>query len=317
MDYNDLPERRISQRLDDDTPQIFRTLRNIDLNLLTIFEAVYVHKGIVNAAKILNLTPSAISQSIQKLRTIFPDPLFIRKGQGVTPTAYATHLHDYISQGLESILGALDLSGSYDKQRTITIGTPPSLGAMLMPPIYKAVKESYPHLLLRNTPVIDAATQLSQFQTDLIIDSHVHSVRSLAHHVLYTDPLVLVCRKGHPALQAPLTLPDLEQFQHTLLMLEGQGHSDLRKRIHDMFPERQVSFSSYNMFTIAALIAGSDLLGLMPKRFFDLFSQCWPLQTLDFSPVNEECIEFSLHYNKLSLRDPVIEGVVEVIRQAL
>ena len=68
---------------------MFRILRNIDLNLLTIFEAVYVHKGIVNAAKILNITPSAISQSINKLRALFPDPLFIRKGQGVTPTAYA------------------------------------------------------------------------------------------------------------------------------------------------------------------------------------------------------------------------------------
>lgn len=76
---------------------MFRILRNIDLNLLTIFEAVYVHKGIVNAAKILNITPSAISQSINKLRALFPDPLFIRKGQGVTPTAYATHLHQYIS----------------------------------------------------------------------------------------------------------------------------------------------------------------------------------------------------------------------------
>ncbi|HDU2985751.1 TPA: LysR family transcriptional regulator, partial [Klebsiella pneumoniae subsp. pneumoniae] len=56
---------------------MFRILRNIDLNLLTIFEAVYVHKGIVNAAKILNITPSAISQSINKLRALFPDPLFI------------------------------------------------------------------------------------------------------------------------------------------------------------------------------------------------------------------------------------------------
>lgn len=82
--------------------QIFRILRNIDLNLLTIFEAVYVHKGIVNAAKVLNITPSAISQSINKLRALFPDPLFIRKGQGVTPTAYATHLHQYISQGMEA-----------------------------------------------------------------------------------------------------------------------------------------------------------------------------------------------------------------------
>jgi hypothetical protein len=36
--------------------QAFRILRNVDLNLLTIFEAVYVHKGIVNAAKVLNIT---------------------------------------------------------------------------------------------------------------------------------------------------------------------------------------------------------------------------------------------------------------------
>ena len=156
MDYNNLPEQRIAERPEDDKPQIFRTLRNIDLNLLTIFEAVYVHKGIVNAARVLNLTPSAISQSIQKLRTIFPDPLFIRKGQGVTPTAYASHLHEYISQGLESILGALDLTGSYDKQRTITIGTPPSLGAIVIPVIWQAIKESAPHLVMRNIPIHDA-----------------------------------------------------------------------------------------------------------------------------------------------------------------
>lgn len=92
--------------------QMFRILRNIDLNLLTIFEAVYVHKGIVNAAKILNITPSAISQSINKLRALFPDPLFIRKGQGVMPTAYATHLHQYISRGMEAFLSALDIAGS-------------------------------------------------------------------------------------------------------------------------------------------------------------------------------------------------------------
>ena len=70
MDDNGLSDKRIAERREEDRPQIFRTLRNIDLNLLTIFEAVYVHKGIVNAAKVLNLTPSAISQSIQKLRAI-------------------------------------------------------------------------------------------------------------------------------------------------------------------------------------------------------------------------------------------------------
>ncbi len=109
MSDNNQAERQPADQHLQDKPQIFRTLRNIDLNLLTIFEAVYVHKGIVNAAKILNLTPSAISQSIQKLRTIFPDPLFIRKGRGVTPTTYATHLHEYISRGWNLFLAP----GSY------------------------------------------------------------------------------------------------------------------------------------------------------------------------------------------------------------
>lgn len=67
MSDNNQAERQPADQHLQDKPQIFRTLRNIDLNLLTIFEAVYVHKGIVNAAKILNLTPSAISQSIQKI----------------------------------------------------------------------------------------------------------------------------------------------------------------------------------------------------------------------------------------------------------
>ena len=53
MEYNNLPAKRLNDPGGEDKPQIFRTLRNIDLNLLTIFEAVYVHKGIVNAAKIL------------------------------------------------------------------------------------------------------------------------------------------------------------------------------------------------------------------------------------------------------------------------
>ncbi len=141
---------------------MFRILRNIDLNLLTIFEAVYVHKGIVNAAKILNITPSAISQSINKLRALFPDPLFIRKGQGVTPTAYATHLHQYISRGMEAFLSALDITGSPHQQRVITIATTPAMGALLMPGPASALKPTFPQILLHNIAIVDAARQLDQ-----------------------------------------------------------------------------------------------------------------------------------------------------------
>ncbi|MEG0870463.1 MAG: YbeF family transcriptional regulator [Hafnia sp.] len=316
MDNNNFPEKRLSESGCDAKPQIFRTLRNIDLNLLTIFEAVYVHKGIVNAAKILNLTPSAISQSIQKLRAIFPDPLFIRKGQGVTPTAYATHLHEYISQGLESILGALDLTGSYDKQRTITIGTTPSVGALVMPAIYQAVKAHAPQLLLRNIPINDSETQLGQFQTDLIVDSNSLNARALSHNVLFEDKLLLVCRRNHPALRQSASVENLQEYEQTLLVMEGQNLHGLRQRVNEIFPERQANFSSYNIFTIAALIGSSDMIGIIPERLFNLLRNCWPLEQIPFAPLNAESVEISLYYNKLSLRDPVLENVINVIRQA-
>src|SRR5690606_28677923 len=135
-----------------------------------------------------------------------------RKGHVVTPTAYATHLHEYISHALESILGALDLTGSYDKQRTITIGTSPSVGVLVMPAIYQAVKQHAPQLLIRNVPVNDPETQLAQFRTDLIIDSNSFAARALGHTVLYTDSLALVCRQSQPALGAALTPENLRHY---------------------------------------------------------------------------------------------------------
>lgn len=54
----------------------------------------------------------------------------------------------------------------------------------------------------------------------------------------------------------------------------------------------------------------------MPTRFYTLFSRCWPLERLPYVPVNSEQVEFSLHYNKLSLRDPVLENVIDIIREA-
>lgn len=74
-----------------------------------------------------------------------------------------------------------------------------------------------------------------------------------------------------------------------------------------MFPDRQISFTSYNILTIAALVANSDMLAIIPSRFYNLFSRCWPLEKLPFPSLNEEQIDFSIHYNKFSLRDRSID----------
>ena len=160
MDSNNKIEPCLSRKSSEGKPQIFTTLRNIDLTLLTILKLHMSIKESLMQRKCLICPPSAIYQPIQKLRVIFPDLLFIRKGQGVTPTAFAMYLYE-----------SMDIEGSYDKQRTITIAPSPSVGALVLPVIYRAIKTHYPQLLLRNPPISGAENQLSQFQTDLIINN--------------------------------------------------------------------------------------------------------------------------------------------------
>ncbi|MBN3335668.1 YbeF family transcriptional regulator [Klebsiella pneumoniae] len=292
---------------------MFRILRNIDLNLLTIFEAVYVHKGIVNAAKILNITPSAISQSINKLRALFPDPLFIRKGQGVTPTAYATHLHQYISRGMEAFLSALDITGSQHQQRVITIATTPAMGALLMPGLASALKPTFPQILLHNIAIVDAARQLDQRQVDLLIDTHLHSGQAISHHVLYQDRVQMYCRAGHPALDGPQDETTLAEYEFALLLPEGQRYPTLHRRLQEEMGERRCGFSTFNLMTQAAMIAGSDMLGLTTERLFAMVSRLWPLQTLDFPSLGEEQIDVALHFNKLSGKEPLLKEIIETV----
>ena len=68
-------------------------LKKFDLNLLVIFECIYQHLSISKAAETLFITPSAVSQSLQRLRNQLNDPLFIRSGKGITPTTVGVNLH--------------------------------------------------------------------------------------------------------------------------------------------------------------------------------------------------------------------------------
>lgn len=63
-----------------------------DLNLMVAFVTVYQHRSVSKAAKNLNVGQPAVSGSLARLRRKFDDPLFVRKGRGVVPTAKANQV---------------------------------------------------------------------------------------------------------------------------------------------------------------------------------------------------------------------------------
>ena len=61
--------------------------RKIDLNLLIAFAVLYREQSVSAAADKLHLGQPAVSGVLSRLRTLFDDPLFIRSGHKMQPTA--------------------------------------------------------------------------------------------------------------------------------------------------------------------------------------------------------------------------------------
>ena len=79
-------------------------LRMVDLNLLTVFDAVMQEQNITRAAHSLGMSQPAVSNAVSRLKVMFNDELFVRYGRGIQPTARAYQLFCYVRQALLLVL---------------------------------------------------------------------------------------------------------------------------------------------------------------------------------------------------------------------
>src|ERR1700761_7706629 len=70
--------------------------RAVDLNLLTVFLAIYDARSVSGAAAGLEMTQPGVSTALRRLRAQFDDPLFVRTGTGMEPTGRARELEEPI-----------------------------------------------------------------------------------------------------------------------------------------------------------------------------------------------------------------------------
>ena len=75
-------------------------LKNFDLNLFVVFEAIYTHGNLTLAAQVLNVTQPAVSNTLARLRDRLDDPLFIHAGKKMNPTPMAQKMIGPVRQAL-------------------------------------------------------------------------------------------------------------------------------------------------------------------------------------------------------------------------
>src|SRR3954464_6324346 len=89
-------------------------IRDVDLNLLRVFDAVLREKGVTPAAAGLGLTQPAVSNALARLRSLLGDPLFVRTPKGMDATPFARELAEPVRQALALLDAALAHGPGFD-----------------------------------------------------------------------------------------------------------------------------------------------------------------------------------------------------------
>lgn len=261
--------------------------KDIDYNLLAIFEALYEERHQGRAAERLGITQPAMSQGLSKLRHITSDPLFERRT--MEPTAHADQLYEQIHPGLDLIRATLQRGSGFDPataavQFTISLNHG---GAIRLKQLYYALQDQAPHsrLIARTIDHLgELPNLLRQREIDVAITHAKINDSALAMEPLRSRDLVLISRINHPRLTSQPDLAALEQEQFAGVHLDpanvdGDTHSSLRQLLLT-----RTKLEVTSAMVLLSIVAETELLAVTTRELAEVGANLHPLriQTLPF-----------------------------------
>ncbi|MGJ7496510.1 LysR family transcriptional regulator [Variovorax sp. RT4R15] len=247
-------------------------IKDIDLNLLRLFDAVYRCNSVSRAAEQLELTQPAASQGLTRLRALLHDPLFVRASGGVAPTPMAQRLADAVRNALATLEQALNELAEFDplaSQRTFRIHMSDIGEARFLPELMSALRTLAPGVHIQTSPVPadDIADALDRGRIDFAF-GFLPTVKDTQRQHLLTDRYIVLLREKHPfALEfnrrkrPPAAL--LESL-HQLEFVAVRSHSDTLRILQMLKLESRLRLTTEHFMVLPAIVRATDLAVVMP-----------------------------------------------------
>lgn len=259
-------------------------LTRLDLNLLVLFAAVMDERHVGRAATRMNLTPSAISHGLGRLRAMIDDPLFLKTPKGVVPTDRALALAPQISDILARTHGIVAGTKPFDpatSDRRFVIGAPDGISSVFLPPLLNAVRRDAPRISVAIRQLLPSQGQTSILPvwqpalTDLetrAIDVAVIPFKDLParFHVakIYEEEFVIAARSDHPFVRKP----SLERYcatDHLVVSHNGDPSGFVDAVLAEQQLSRRVTLTVPNFHFALATLANMQLLSALPRHFVE------------------------------------------------
>lgn len=289
-------------------------IENLELNHLRMLSALYEQGTVSAAAEALGLSQQAVSLQLKRTREILGDPLFVRTGRGMAPTAYGQLIRPHVRQ-LLALVHALPLPKSIpleDLDRTLSISATDHAQRIVVDPLVRALRRAAPRVKLKISNIESASLvrRMQEGELDLAFTSSGYVPEGLLSTPLFTERYV--CVAARRLAEAPDALPLEALVAHDFLVVspavpgfdgsaagwfEQQG---LRRRVVASVP---------SFFMALAYLRQSDMVAFMPSRLL-------PSEGLFEVPIEKYPPGFEVvaAYHPSALSDPLLTWVLDQVR---
>ena len=276
-------------------------LKDIDLNLLVIFNQLLVEKKVSKVAENLGLGQPAVSNALARLRKLFGDELFLRTSTGMQPTPFADQLAESIGYALSMIHGAVNARDSFDpatSQRSFTIGMTDIGEIYFLPILMKQLQKIAPGISIstvRNT-AINLKDAMEAGQIDLAIGLLPQLKAGFFQQRLFMQRYVCMFRKGHALSGKKLSLPNFFGADHVAIISAGTGHGQVDEILDAASPRRKIKLHVPHFVAVGHILQSTDLIATVPERMAERMAKPFGLNYVEH-PVKLPQIAINLFWH--------------------
>ncbi|MET0311816.1 MAG: LysR family transcriptional regulator [Burkholderiaceae bacterium] len=289
-------------------------IKDIDLNLLRLFDAVHRTRNVSRAADLLDLTQPAASQGLTRLRALLHDPLFMRAAGGVQPTPKASRLAEPVRHALAAIEQALSETTGFEPEasrRTFRIHMSDIGEGRFLPELLVTLRELAPLVRIETLPLPreDIAAALDTGRVDFAF-GFLPTVKDTQSEHLLDDRYIVLLREGHPFTRKRRTGKQLLEELAQLEFVAVRSHADTLRILRAMNLEDRLRLTTEHFMVLPSIVRATDLAVVMPLNIARGFEGGYTIVEPAF-PMRDFSV--ALHWSKRFEADPGNGWLREVI----
>jgi DNA-binding transcriptional LysR family regulator len=255
-------------------------LDNFDLNLLVAFDVLLEERNVTRAATRLNVTQSAMSASLKRLRETFKDDILAQHGKRMVPTPFALTLQPEINAKITELRALIARKGRFDPataDRRFRIAASDYITTVLLAPLLNSFATMAPSVSFDFAlPGPAMQSRLADGELDLLLTPEAFVHPDHPRELIFEENHVAVGWAENPAMQEEMTTGRFLELGHVGVSISGRDtFAEEWFRRHGI--NRRIEVRAPSFIQAPFLIPGTMRLCVMHERLAHFMARRLPL----------------------------------------